>query len=87
MEQIIGISTGFSYNWLMGQSDDAPIDFATLCKEIRTELDITQKEMAARLGVNLRSYQRYEAGDMKPAAEAAYRLAIMDMERKLKKMS
>lgn len=55
------------------------IDFAVICVELREILGFTQQKMADFLGVTLRTYQRYEAGKGKPTAEAAFRLAELDI--------
>jgi DNA-binding XRE family transcriptional regulator len=86
MEQLIEQPFDFVYNWLMNHKDHEQIDFPSICKEVRAKLGLTQKLMAERLGVTLRSYQRYESGEMKPGAEAAFRLAEMDMELRLKRL-
>lgn len=55
------------------------IDFAVICVELREILGFTQQKMADFLGVTLRTYQRYEASKGKPTAEAAFRLAELDI--------
>lgn len=55
------------------------INFAALCKDLRNKLGYKQREMAEVLGVTLRRYQSWEAGDFEPTGKAAYRLiAIRD---------
>lgn len=41
--------------------------FPQRLKEIRSDLGLSQKEMAERLGVGFRTYQRYEDGTKAPA--------------------
>ena len=38
------------------------IDYSKL-KEIRTKMGLSQQEMAAKLGINRRTYSAYETGD------------------------
>ncbi len=38
-----------------------------LLRQLRKQLNLTQKEMADKLGISLRQYQRYEAGEQDPA--------------------
>lgn len=47
------------------------IDFATMCRAIRKELDYTQEEMARFLGVASRTYKYWEAGDKEPSPHIA----------------
>lgn len=72
----------FAYNGVMPMPPK--IDFAQLCKQIRAETGRTQKEMAEILGpVNIRTYQRWEEGEVEPSAQAAFKLAQMFYEGKL----
>lgn len=50
-------------------------DFPTRLKEIRTTKRIKLKEVAEYLGITLRSYQRYEAGEMEPSIKKLIALA------------
>lgn len=56
------------------------IDFAKLCKETRAAYKLTQQQMADKLGVQARSYQRYEAGEAEPTAQVAVKVYIMHLE-------
>ncbi|MEW6736754.1 MAG: helix-turn-helix transcriptional regulator [Acidobacteriota bacterium] len=58
---------------------DREIDFAKLCLELGKAMKITQAEIAEHLGVPLREYRRWEAGEIQPPALAAYRLGEMDV--------
>lgn len=51
------------------------IDFATMCRAIRKELDYTQEEMARFLGVAVRTYKYWEAGEKEPSPHITYWLA------------
>lgn len=75
MEQQVVETTDQLYNPAMATQPE--IDFAELCKELRHFKKLTQQEMADRLGVSLRNYQRWEAGIGDPNAQAAFRLCQM----------
>lgn len=80
MEQQIELT----YN--AGMKMPPPINFAELCKELRTRGSYTQQEMADLLEVNIRSYQRWEEGTREPHAQAVVRLlALRDYLDKKKK--
>lgn len=51
------------------------IDFANICIEIRQNTGFTKEQMANFIGVTVRTYERYETGQVRPGAEAAFRLA------------
>ena len=53
----------------------ATIDFSNLCKNIREKSKFTKSQMADYLRVTIRTYERYETGQVKPGAEPAFRLA------------
>lgn len=53
------------------------VNFPEICKNIRKTTGFTQQQMADFLGVCLRVYQRYEAGDARPHADVAFRIAEM----------
>ncbi len=55
------------------------VNFSEICKNLRTITGFTQQKMADFLGVSLRAYQRYEAGDTRPSADSAFRIAEMDI--------
>jgi DNA-binding XRE family transcriptional regulator len=63
------------------------VNFALLCRELRHKLKMTQEEMAVELGVHLRTYKRYEAGEMRPNADVAFRLCEIQhlLEQRQKK--
>ena len=44
-------------------------------KELRLRQGFTQKELSAMLGIVLRAYQRYEAGDREPNVDTLIKLA------------
>lgn len=55
------------------------VDFAEMCKDLRAKLGCKQREMAEVLGVTLRRYQSWEAGDFEPTGQATAKLlAIRD---------
>lgn len=83
MATAICVTSPFVYD-LPIMAPEHKINFAKLCLELRTEKGWTQAQMAAHLGVIPRLYRKYEAGDVKPGGNAAYILACMDIERKLK---
>src|SRR5689334_3151819 len=62
------------------------IDFARICKELRSRRKLTQKAMADKLGVGLRAYQNYEQGKQEPRGSAAFRLAQMLCEDQIESM-
>lgn len=51
------------------------MDFPTRLKEIRNARDIKLREVAEHLGMTLRNYQRYEAGDTEPSLKNLIALA------------
>ena len=51
------------------------IKFAERLRELRKERHVTQKDMGEILGIQLRSYQRYESGDRRPDYEKLVALA------------
>lgn len=59
-------------------------EFGKLCLELRRMLDYTQDEMARFLGVALRTYKYWEAGEREPSARIAFWLAEMHKELKEK---
>lgn len=72
------------YTYLMSDNlQQEEIDFAAICKEVRSSLGLTQSEMSMKLGVTLRGYQRYEAGERAPSASAAFRLAQLQLKLKI----
>ena len=44
-------------------------------RDRRDELGLTQAEVAAKSGIHLRDYQRYECGKQKPSVQTAIRIA------------
>ena len=53
------------------------MDFKHRLKQRRTELSMTQTELAQKTGVTLRTIQYYENGDRSPAnIEIAQKLAV-----------
>jgi transcriptional regulator with XRE-family HTH domain len=44
-------------------------------REVRVARGLTQEELAARIGINLRQISRYEAGESDPTGDALARLA------------
>lgn len=59
------------------------LDFAKMCKEIRAFHKLTQQQMADKLGVQTRTYQRYEAADIEPSAKIAVAIYVMWQEIQL----
>ncbi len=51
------------------------IDFAKVCYQVRTNSKMTYEEMATRLGITTGNYRKYETGEIRPGAEASFRLA------------
>jgi len=47
---------------------------AEVIKKLREDLELTQAEMAARIGVTLQAYQRWESGKTKPMTRNRRRL-------------
>lgn len=50
-------------------------------KEWRNRLGLPQSKAAKVLGINLRTYKRYEAGDIPPGITEILRLACLAVER------
>ncbi|MEW6731499.1 MAG: helix-turn-helix transcriptional regulator [Acidobacteriota bacterium] len=64
------------------------IDFAELCRELRDKLKLTQKEMAKKLDVPLRTYESWEQREREPTGRNVIRiLALRDVTATKKKPS
>lgn len=50
-------------------------NFSYLLKKIREEKKITQSELAEKVGLSLRTYQRIESGESEPSLSVFYRLS------------
>ena len=50
-------------------------DFASHLKTLRQSKNVTQKQVAAAIGITERNYQLYEAGSQKPSFDALIALA------------
>lgn len=48
---------------------------ANRLKELRNSKELTQKDIAIAVGINERTYRRYEAGDMDPSATTIIKLS------------
>ncbi len=59
------------------------VDFALACKEVREARNLSQVEMARRLGVPVRTYRSWEYGDRKPSPEFAYWLGRIQQSMEL----
>jgi len=53
------------------------VNFPVLCKFIRTALDVTQLQMAQKLGITLRAYTFWEEGKRAPRGWQAMKLCVM----------
>ncbi len=51
------------------------IDFPNICHQVRKISGMTHKQMAIHLGITVGNYKKYETGEIRPGAEAAFRLA------------
>lgn len=51
------------------------VDFSVRLKEIRISKRVKLREAAEYLGMTLRNYQRYEAGDIEPSVKNLIALA------------
>jgi len=58
------------------------IDYASLIKETRTQLGLSQEDLARELGVSFTSINRWEKGQFKPS-----KLAIMQLVAFCKRMA
>lgn len=56
------------------------VDFASMCRTIRKELQYTQEEMARFLGVAIRTYKYWESGERAPFPHIVFWLAQMHAE-------
>lgn len=45
------------------------MEFGKLIKELRIARELSQKEVAAQLGISTRAYSHYEIGDRDPSVE------------------
>lgn len=68
------------------KDDKDDVDFSSLCLSLRTRKGWTQQQMADYLNTHLRSYQRWEYGEGKPHANAAYKLAQLDFSFQLEQI-
>ena len=50
-------------------------EFTDKIKALRKDRNLTQKQLAAELGLNERNYQHYEAGTQKPSYDGIVNLA------------
>ena len=50
-------------------------DFSILLRIKREKLNFSQFELASKLGISLRTYQRIECGDSEPSLSQVYKLA------------
>lgn len=55
-------------------------DFATTLRAIRTELNLTQEQLAERLGVSFATVNRWEGGSSKPQRAAQEAIAALALE-------
>lgn len=87
MHQLIVEKLTLLYNVAtMPPSNKDDIDFSSLCLTLRSRKGWTQQQMADYLNTHLRSYQRWEYGEGKPHANAAYKLAQLDFSFQLEQM-
>lgn len=66
------------------------IDFPRLCKFTRNSLNVTQQQMAEKLGITLRAYTFWEEGKRAPRGWQAMKLCLLYLYAKeiiLKKVS
>jgi DNA-binding XRE family transcriptional regulator len=70
----------FTYNFCMTMQK---IDFSEICRKIRLQLGHTQQEMADLFGVNIRTYQSWEAGEADPNGQVGFRLGQLEYENQL----
>lgn len=57
--------------------DDAEINFPAICKFIRKTLNVTQEEMAQKLGITISTYGYWEYGRYVPKGEPAFNLCLL----------
>lgn len=57
--------------------DQENINFPDLCKFIRTTLNVTQAQMAEKLGITLRAYSFWEEGRYVPKSWQAFKLCLI----------
>ncbi|WP_372069729.1 helix-turn-helix transcriptional regulator (plasmid) [Tistrella mobilis] len=62
------------------EGDQTAVSFGMRLKAERTRIGLNQKEMAARLGVSLNTYGRYERGLRSPELRPLERLASMGID-------
>lgn len=81
------------YNGAMPKQNESipDTDLAILCRQIRQETGLTQKEIALLVGVSEDSYANWENGRHKPTGQAVYKLVQIqnkhreDQRKKLSK--
>ncbi len=56
------------------------VSLSALCKDLREAFKYTQSEMATRLGVTLKPYQKWEYGISDPSGEFAAKLFLLREE-------
>ena len=56
-------------------SDDGDVDTSEIIRQRRTELGLSQAELAAKAGVDKRQVRRYEAGEAQPGLSVARAIA------------
>lgn len=57
--------------------DQENINFPDLCKFIRNTLNVTQGQMAEKLGITLRAYSFWEEGRYVPKSWQAFKLCLI----------
>lgn len=59
-------------NWIQFMAGDIP----TRLVQLRRDLDLTQQEMADRIGIHVNQVRRYESGKAKPSLEVLEKIAL-----------
>jgi transcriptional regulator with XRE-family HTH domain len=61
----------YKYNWIKLMAD-----IPTRLVQLRRELNLTQQEMADRMGIHVNQVRRYESGKAKPSLEVLEKIAL-----------
>lgn len=61
----------YNRNWIQLMAD-----IPTRLVQLRRDLDLTQQEMADRMGIHVNQVRRYESGKAKPSLEVLEKIAL-----------
>ncbi|KAF0249002.1 MAG: hypothetical protein FD167_1601 [bacterium] len=57
-------------------------EFAHFCRSVRLEESLSQAQMAAKLGMTTRAYEKLEAGDSNPSSDTLLALLVIRAKKR-----